>query len=201
MTADYRELIRKGVTVVAVSKNQPVPKILELYNQGCRDFGESRVQEWELKKKVLPDDIVWHFIGTLQKNKAQKVVGHVGLIHSVDSLELAERISMLSVKKNIVSKILLEVNTSGESTKHGFFENELAIEAIKNLPGISVEGLMTMAANTEDEEKIRASFRKLRELKEKYALKELSMGMSHDYRIAIEEGATIIRVGSLLFGD
>lgn len=217
---DYSELVplveearlksqrKDPITLIAVSKHQPIEKILDAYNQGCRVFGESRVQEWELKRESLPKDIEWHFIGTLQKNKVRKVVPGASLIHSVDSISLAQKIAEVSQELNVNTKILLEVNTSGEATKHGFSKEEIegAVEAISLFPCISIEGLMTIGPNTEDESLIRKAFRELREIKESlvkagYPLKALSMGMSHDYPIAIKEGATLIRVGTLLFGE
>lgn len=200
---------RKGeVELIAVSKNQPTEKLYGLYNLGCRLFGESKVQEWFFKKEALPEDVQWHFIGTLQKNKVRKVVGEFSLIHSVDSLELAQKIAEVSLEKGMTSQILLEVNTSHERTKHGFTEEEvmLAYPEIQRLEGISVEGLMTIGPNTEDEEKVREAFRNLRKIKEKLEmggkpLPHLSMGMSHDFQIALEEGATLLRIGTLLFGE
>lgn len=200
---------RKGeVKLIAVSKNQPTEKLFGLYNLGCRLFGESKVQEWFFKKEALPEDVQWHFIGTLQKNKVRKVVGEFSMIHSVDSLELAQKIAEVSIEKGVTSHILLEVNTSHEGTKHGFTEEEvmLVYPEIQRLEGISVEGLMTIGPNTEDEGKIREAFKNLRKTKEKLEkggkpLPHLSMGMSHDFQIALEEGATLIRIGTLLFGE
>lgn len=199
---------KSEVSLIAVSKNQPVEKLLSLYKFGCRRFGESKVQEWLTKKEALPKDIEWHFIGTLQKNKVRKVVGEVSLIHSVDSLELAKKIAEVSVEKGVTSNILLEINTSLEGTKHGFSEEEvlLAYPEIQLLKGISVEGLMTIGPNTNEEEKIRSAFRNLREIRKKLEeggkrLPHLSMGMSHDFPIALEEGATLLRIGTLLFGE
>ncbi|CRX39385.1 YggS family pyridoxal phosphate-dependent enzyme [Estrella lausannensis] len=203
-----REGRNDEVRLIAVSKNQPVEKLLGLYKQGCRLFGESKVQEWVSKKEALPKDIEWHFIGTLQKNKVRKVVGEVSLIHSIDSLELAKKVAEVSVEKGVTSHILLEVNTSMEGTKHGFTEEEVmeTYPQMQLLEGISVDGLMTIGPNTEDEGKIRRAFKNLREIKEKLEkagkrLPHLSMGMSHDFQIALEEGATLIRVGTLLFGE
>lgn len=190
------------IQLIAVSKKQSPEKILSTYAQGCKLFGESRVQEWETKKNSLPQDIDWHFIGPLQKNKVRKLIGKVALIHSVDSIELAKKMNEISSEINVNTKILLEVNTSGEESKHGFFEDEVfeAFETISKMPSLTIEGLMTIGPNTEDQAKIRASFRQLRRIKESLPpLKHLSMGMSHDFEIAIEEGATLLRVGSLIF--
>lgn len=189
--------IPKNVKLVAVTKNVPVEDISLVYELGCRDFGENRVQDALPKIEELPPDIRWHFIGTLQKNKVKKVVGNFALIHSVDSVELAQEIS----KQGIDTSILLQVNTSGEESKQGFTEDEFRrdLAMIQKMPYIQVKGLMTMAPLTEDVDQIRMCFRRLRELRDELGLKELSMGMSHDYKIAIEEGATIVRIGSAIF--
>ncbi len=189
--------IPKNVKLVAVTKNVPVEDISLVYELGCRDFGENRVQDALPKIEELPPDIRWHFIGTLQKNKVKKVVGNFALIHSVDSVELAQEIS----KQGIDTSILLQVNTSGEESKQGFTEDEFRrdLAMIQKMPYIQVKGLMTMAPLTEDVDQIRMCFRRLRELRDELGLKELSMGMSHDYKIAIDEGATIVRIGSAIF--
>lgn len=189
------------VTLIAVSKTYPVEAIMQVYQAGCRDFGESRVQEALQKLPGCPSDLRWHFIGTLQANKVRKVVGRFALIHSVDSPELASRISTCSVEADVTSRILLQVNTSGETSKHG-----LSIEAWKSeidqvltLPHVCIEGLMTMAPLTEDVDLIRSSMSRLRQFRDELGLKHLSMGMSHDYPIAIEEGATFLRIGTAIF--
>lgn len=189
--------IPKNVKLVVVTKNVPVEDISLVYELGCRDFGENRVQDALPKIEELPPDIRWHFIGTLQKNKVKKVVGNFALIHSVDSVELAQEIS----KQGIDTSILLQVNTSGEESKQGFTEDEFRrnLAMIQKMPYIQVKGLMTMAPLTEDVDQIRMCFRRLRELRDELGLKELSMGMSHDYKIAIDEGATIVRIGSAIF--
>lgn len=192
----------KGKTLVAVSKKRTTFQILDLYNLGHRDFGENKVQEFLEKKPKLPEDIRWHFIGHLQKNKVNKVVGEVDLIHSVDSLELAEKIGERAKSQGITCAILLQVNTSGEASKYGLsvdqFEKEA--QAFKGIEGIEIKGLMTMAPLTEDQELIRHSFIVLRGLQEThFPGGELSMGMSHDYEIALEEGASIVRIGSFIF--
>lgn len=201
------------VCLVVVSKGQSVDAIRKLYDLGVRDFGESRVQELEDKRAKLPSDISWHLIGTLQTKKAGTVAGRVCLIHSVDSVRLAEKLSAQKVH----SDILLQVNITGEATKHGFSPEECKREfqRILDLPHIKVMGLMTMAPlmhhESEEEQmqvgemQVRACFRALRELKEllekshDIVLPYLSMGMSQDYLIAIEEGATHLRIGSKLF--
>lgn len=199
------------VRVVAVSKGRTVEEILILYNRGQRDFAESRVQEAEAKRAQLPADIRWHFIGTLQKNKVAKVVGRYVLLHSVDSFELAEKISRESVRQNLVTELLFQVNISGEPTKHGFSAQELkgCFTQLIALAGIRPLGLMTMAPLTDDKKQILDCFSQCQslcqELRERYKLPhftELSMGMSHDYELANQAGATINRIGSLLFtGD
>jgi pyridoxal phosphate enzyme (YggS family) len=217
----YRELVErvrakalqcgrdpKSVRVVAVSKTYPLEHVMPAYEIGCRDFGESRVQELQEKAPVAPKDILWHFIGPLQRNKVGKIVGECALIHSVDSQKLAESISSRSLQEDSVSQVLIQVNTSGESTKHGFSveECEGAWEQLLGLKGIQVRGLMTIAPYTKNQDRVRTAFSELRELRDRLercggmALPDLSMGMSQDYEIAIEEGATLLRVGSALFG-
>jgi pyridoxal phosphate enzyme (YggS family) len=187
------------ITIVTIAKTKPVKEILEAYEEGCRDFGESRVQEALEKIPNAPSDIRWHFVGTLQKNKVRKAMGQFCLIHSVDSYELAKKISECSLEAP--TSILLEVNTSGEETKHGFSEEDClrVFDSLQELKGIRIEGLMTMAPFVEDETQIRACFRKLRQLRDRLSLKHLSMGMSHDFPIAIEEGATLLRIGTAIF--
>lgn len=197
------------ITVVAVTKNQSIEAIKQTYDEGCRDFGENRLQEALTKIEHLPNDIQWHFIGTLQSNKASKVISHFPLIHSIDSIMIAEKISSLAVKNQKTQKILLEVNTSGEHSKHGFTIEEclLNAERLLTLPNIQIEGLMTMAPLTDSESDIRTCFKSLRLLKENLmkrvivpkSFRHLSMGMSSDYTIAIEEGATLLRIGSAIF--
>lgn len=195
------------ITLIAVSKGHSWGHIQPVYDLGCRQLGESRTQEALPKMEEAPSDIQWHLIGSLQKNKVRKAVGHFILIHSVDSLELAEKISSCSLEKGIKTSILLEVNTSGETSKHGMTVaccREL-FDTVCALPGIKVEGLMTLAPLTEDVGLVRSCFATLRHLREelttRYPLKHLSMGMSHDYRLAIAEGATLLRIGRLIFGD
>lgn len=197
ITDKYIQLIKEvPVKIVAVSKGCSLEQILALYEVGCRDFGESRVQEALLKIEKAPKDIRWHFIGKLQKNKVRKVIGKFFLIHSVDSFDLAEKISQVSQEMNVVTSILFEVNTSGEPSKSGFKPEEVRLI---NLSGISLKGLMTMAPLTDNIHIIRKTFSDLRLLRDKLGLKELSMGMSSDYWIAIEEGATMLRLGSCIF--
>jgi len=198
------------ITLLAVTKTHPLSHVMPAYDTGCRDFGENKVQEALQKIPEAPDDIRWHLIGTLQKNKVRKVIGKFHLIHSVDSLELAQKISQCSEEEGTATNVLLQVNASGEETKHGFTPGELqeGIAELIESKGIAIKGLMTMAPFVEDEIVIRDCFRKLRELRDnlqskaggRAELNELSMGMTHDYSIAIEEGATILRIGTAIFG-
>lgn len=191
------------ITLVAVSKGRSAQQIRTLYDQGVRDFGENRVQELLPKVEALPKDIRWHFVGRLQRNKAAKVVGPAALIHSVDTFELAQKLSNVSEQRALRTRVLLEVNTSGEETKAGLRPEqwETLYPKIAPLPGIQVEGVMTMAPQSNDEALVRRCFARARLLAETLALPTLSMGMSSDYVWAIEEGATLVRIGSLLFGD
>ncbi|MBK7631408.1 MAG: YggS family pyridoxal phosphate-dependent enzyme [Ignavibacteriales bacterium] len=199
----------EAVKLIAVSKYFGVDAIIEAKNCGLTNFGENRAQELTLKYEKLGDDVVWHFIGSLQKNKVKYAVKAAELIHSVDSLELVEEINQRAEKLNKVQNILLEVKTSDEETKSGLeTENEILslVKRCSELKNINLNGLMTMAPLTEDTKIIRKSFADLRILKDKinnngYNLTELSMGMTSDFEIAIEEGATMIRVGSAIFGD
>jgi hypothetical protein len=197
------------VKLIAVSKYFGVDAIIEAKNCGLTDFGENRAQELTLKFEKLGDSVVWHMIGTLQKNKVKYALNAAELIHSVDSLDLVEEISKRAEKINKVQKILLEVKTSEEESKSGLeTENEILslVKRCSELKNIDIKGLMTMAPLTEDANIIRKSFRDLRNLKDQinnkgYNLTELSMGMTSDFEIAIEEGATMIRIGSAIFGD
>lgn len=193
----------RDIRLVAVSKTFPFEHCLPAYEAGCRDFGENRVQEALEKIPEAPEDIRWHFIGSLQSKKVPKVVGNFALIHAVDSLHLAERISAVSKERGITTSVLLQVNTSGEASKHGWGVDAFRedFEALDALPGLDIQGLMTMAPFTEDEGLIRQCFASLRQLKEEFSLRELSMGMTNDFPIAIEEGATILRIGSAIFGQ
>lgn len=194
------------VTLIAVTKTFPVEKIREAYDSGCRCFGENRVQEMMEKIDFFPD-VKWHLIGHLQKNKVKYVVGKAEMIHSADSWELLEEINRVAEKRKIVQDVLLEVNISGEKSKYGLTTEEIEDIIIKigELGSVRVRGLMTMAPKTDDAQSVRWVFRKARELFDKYS-KELSdfdvlsMGMSGDYTVATEEGATAVRVGSLIFG-
>jgi PLP dependent protein len=199
----------EDIMLVAVSKGYPEESVKHVYEEGCRNFGESRLVEALPKIESLPSDIYWHLIGTLQKNKVRKAIGKFVLIHSVDSLDLAKKISQCSNEMSLSTSILLQVNVSGEKSKHGMQPEECqkVCEEIYNLPGLHVRGLMTIAPLTEDKEEIRCCFRGLRQLRDELALRfgkadflpDLSMGMSHDYPIAIEEGATLLRIGTAIF--
>lgn len=197
--------------IIAVTKYVDENKMLEAYEAGLRDFGENKAQDALLKMENLPKEMVenstWHFIGHLQSNKVRKVVGKFDYIHSVDTLALAKKISDVAKELGIIQKILIEVNISQEKTKFGAFENEISeiFENLKNLDGIRVVGLMTMAPHTPNEVFLKKVFTNLYNLS--YNLKrrfnieldELSMGMSSDYKIAVESGSTMIRLGQRLF--
>ena len=199
------------VSLIAVSKTKPVPMLQEAYDAGCRDFGENKVQEIMDKIDKLPSDIRWHMIGHLQTNKVKYIVGKVFLIHSVDSLHLAEAISKEAVKQNTTVNILIEVNVAKEDTKYGAMAEDTVslVEKIALLPGICVKGLMTIAPYVENPQENRQYFVKLRQLAVDIKSKNidnvhmdiLSMGMTGDYMVAIEEGATYVRVGTGIFGE
>lgn len=201
----------KSVKLIAVSKTKPTEDIEEIYSLGQRDFGENKVQELSQKIEILPDDIKWHLIGHLQQNKVKYIIGKTELIHSVDSERLALTISKEAVKHNVTTDVLIEVNVAGEESKFGVTTDETIelIEKISKLPGIHICGLMTIAPFVADPEENRPVFRKLRELSVDIADKKidnvtmsvLSMGMTNDYMVAIEEGATLVRVGTAIFGE
>lgn len=202
---------RDEVTLVAVSKTKPLPLLKEAYDAGIRDFGENKVQELMDKMPRLPSDIRWHMIGHLQRNKVKYIVGKVALIHSVDSIRLAEEISQEAIKKGVVADILVEVNIAREESKFGATAEETCslAEHIAKLPGIRIKGLMAIAPYTENQEDNRYYFRKLKQLSvdikhkniDNVSMGILSMGMTGDYSVAIEEGATCIRVGTGIFGE
>lgn len=197
------------ITIVAISKGCPVEWIETAYHEGCRDFGESRTFDGVSKILRLPVDCKWHFIGHLQGNKIAKTLPSFHLIHSIDTLELAEKVSTTSEMQGVQTAILLQVNTSGEKTKQGLKgeEWEIILDKVNELPHIQICGLMTMAPLTKDQNLIRLCFRKLYQWHEKlrYQMRDpksfchLSMGMSNDYLIAIEEGATLLRIGRAIF--
>ncbi|MCI5649087.1 MAG: YggS family pyridoxal phosphate-dependent enzyme [Fusicatenibacter sp.] len=202
---------REDVTLIAVSKTKPVEMLREIYDLGERNFGENKVQELTSKFEELPGDIHWHMIGHLQRNKVKYIVDKAYLIHSVDSIRLAETISEEAQKHQCTVPVLIEVNVAGEESKFGVSlecAEELVKEAAK-LPGICIQGLMTIAPYVKDPEENRPVFRKLKELSVDIGRKNinnvhmtiLSMGMTGDYEVAIEEGATMVRVGTGIFGE
>lgn len=201
----------KDVCLIAVSKTKPVSMLMEAYNEEIREFGENKVQEMCDKMAELPQDISWHMIGHLQTNKVKYIVGKTRLIHSVDSMKLAQEISKESCKRNVISDILVEVNVAEEESKFGITVDETMefVENISKLPGICVKGLMTIAPYVENPEENREIFRNLRKLSIDITNKDidnvnmsiLSMGMTNDYVVAIEEGATHVRVGTGIFGE
>ena len=196
------------IKLVAVTKYADIPQIREAYEAGQRDFGENYVQQALPKIAALPDDINWHFIGHIQKNKINKIIGTFVLVHSVDSVRIAEEIDKRCARKNIVQDVLIEVHTSGEETKFGVSPEEVEEVAhfiAENCPNLALRGLMTMAPFTDDRGLIEKSFSTLLKLREKLQsqgleqVTELSMGMTNDWQIAIEYGATILRIGSAIF--
>jgi pyridoxal phosphate enzyme (YggS family) len=204
--AAIRTNIPEGVTLVCVSKFHPAEAIMEAYACGERDFGESRVQELLPKYEALPKDIRWHFIGHLQTNKVKQIVPFVHMIHSVDSLRLLETINREAEKIQRRVKVLLEVHVAKEETKSGFTPEELSTLNIQlsTFNNIEICGLMGMATNTDDESEWRRCFREIKSLASQLSTlntKQLSMGMSDDYLVAIEEGSTMVRIGSTIFGS
>lgn len=202
---------RSQVTLIAVSKTKPVEMVQEAYEAGIRDFGENKVQELCNKYEQMPKDIRWHMIGHLQRNKVKYVIDKAYLIHSVDSIRLAEEISKEALKKQLVVNILVEVNVAKEDSKFGttLEESEYLIREIAKLPGIQIKGLMTIAPFVENAEDNRSYFTRLKQLSvdinkkniDNVSMNILSMGMTGDYMVAIEEGATYVRVGTGIFGE
>ncbi len=200
----------REVTLIAVSKTKPVPALSEAYSAGQRVFGENKVQEIQEKYDCLPRDIAWHMIGHLQRNKVKYIVDKVAMIHSVDSLRLAETIETEAAKKNVIVPVLLEVNVAEEESKFGLRVNEVEplLAKIRDFSHIKVRGLMTIAPFVENPEENRAVFRELKKISVDIAEKNmnnnimetLSMGMTGDYQVAIQEGATMVRVGTGIFG-
>ncbi len=201
---------RSEVTLIAVSKTKPIEDLQIIYDAGIREFGENKVQELTGKIEAMPNDINWHMIGHLQRNKVKYIVGKVGLIHSVDSYRLAEEINIHAKKQGIVQPVLIEVNAAEEESKFGLKLDEVKrfCEEITHLDGIQVKGLMTIAPNVVVAEDNRAIFHKIKDLSVDIARENynnidmtiLSMGMTGDFEIAIEEGATHVRVGTAIFG-
>ena len=211
-----KELDAQGVTLVAVSKTKPVADILELYNLGQRDFGENYVQELVDKQPQLPADIRWHFIGHLQRNKVKYIASFVHLIHGIDSLKLLKEVNRQAAKNDRVIEVLLQMHIAKEETKFGFDENELEElintafgDKLHEMKNIRIVGLMGMASFSEDENLVRNEFKTLKRIFDKHAqlqipnfkLQILSMGMSGDYKTAVQEGSNMVRIGSLIFGS
>lgn len=198
-----KELNNTSTNLIAVSKTQPTSVIQQVYDAGIKDFGENKVQELLTKIDKLPKDIKWHMIGHLQTNKVKDLIDKVYLIHSVDSVKLANVIDKCAKKKNIKVNILLEINIANEDSKYGFKTNEIeeAIKCIKDLSNINIQGFMCVAPNTNNPENNRIFFKQMKELADTYNYKTLSMGMSNDYKIAIQEKSTYIRIGTKIFGN
>lgn len=208
------ETLPDGVELVAVSKFHPVEALKEAYDVGQRIFGESRVQEISQKRLLMPDDVQWHFIGHLQTNKVRQLVPYVSLIHSVDSIKLLESINAESARIGKVVDVLLQLHVAQEETKFGFTCEDCVDMVDKGvldrLPNVRVCGVMGMATNTDDMGKVREEFKSIKNvfdtLKQRYFadkpyFKEISMGMSDDYHIAMEEGSTLVRIGTTIFGS
>ena len=208
------ETLPDGVELVAVSKFHPVEALKEAYDAGQRIFGESRVQEISQKRLLMPDDVQWHFIGHLQTNKVRQLVPYVSLIHSVDSIKLLESINAESARIGKVVDVLLQLHVAQEETKFGFTCEDCVDLVDKGvlgrLPNVRVCGVMGMATNTDDMGKVREEFKSIKNvfdtLKQRYFadkpyFKEISMGMSDDYHIAMEEGSTLVRIGTTIFGS
>lgn len=202
------------VKLVAITKTKPIEDIMQAYNTGHLIFGENKVQELSQKQPLLPGDVQWHMVGHLQSNKVKYIAPFVNLVHSVDSLKLLQTISKEGIKNNRKIDCLLQVYIAMEESKFGLSEEEvieiLNSDEVRSLTNVRICGLMGMATYTEDENVVRKEFRYLKELfnklkssyfSEKSYFSELSMGMSGDYKIAIEEGSTIVRIGSLIFGE
>lgn len=211
--ATIQRVINSQATLVAVTKTKPVSLLKEAYEAGCRDFGENRVQEMAEKQPQLPADVRWHQIGHLQTNKVKYIAPFVALIHSVDSLSLLMEINKQAAKNGRVIDCLLQIFIAQEETKFGFLPDEaralLQNPALNALPNVRIIGLMGLATNTDNEAQVRQEFRGLKQLYDELSINqrptvlfsELSMGMSGDYELAIEEGSTMVRVGSAIFGS
>lgn len=202
---------RSEVTLIAVSKTKPIEMLDEVYQENIRDFGENKVQELCDKMDKMPSDIRWHMIGHLQRNKVKYIVDRVALIHSVDTYRLAEEINIQAKKKQITVPILVEVNIANEASKFGISAEDaiLLVEEISQLENVRIKGLMTIAPYVENAEENRLYFRKIKQLSvdiinkniDNVSMEILSMGMTGDYAVAIEEGATMVRVGTGIFGE
>ncbi|GGA88243.1 YggS family pyridoxal phosphate-dependent enzyme [Puia dinghuensis] len=206
---EIRKELGVEITLVAVSKTKPVSTILALYSEGQRDFGENYVQELTEKQQQLPADVRWHFIGHLQSNKVKYIISFVYLIHGVDSLRLLKEIDRQAAKAGRVVDVLLQVHIAREETKYGFDAGELeqVMETVRGAADewahVRIRGLMGMASNTDDVSAVSAEFRGLKVLLDRWFPADgiLSMGMSGDYQLAVKEGSTMVRIGSLLFGS
>lgn len=211
---DLRETVPPGVTLVAVSKFHPAETVREAYDAGLRVFGESRVQELVAKKEQLPGDIEWHFIGNLQRNKVKQIAPFISLIHSLDNERLMLEIEKQGAANRRIISCLLQIHIAEEETKAGFSPGEcrqfLEEGKWKACPHVRIAGVMGMATFTDDVDQVRDEFRQLKLLFDEFktgffrhdtAFKEISMGMTGDYPVAIEEGSTMIRIGTLIFGD
>jgi PLP dependent protein len=214
---NYQRLLKTAkehnAVLVAVSKTKPVEAIRELYDLGHRDFGENYVQELSEKQALLPGDIRWHFIGHLQTNKVKYIAPFVHLIHGIDSLKLLKEVNKQGLKINRMLDVLLQVHIAKEETKFGFDEQELLntnfSQELKGLSHVQIQGLMGMASFSSDENLVRSEFKKLKAILDRLAqhpipnanLQILSMGMSGDYALALEEGSNMVRIGSLIFGS
>ena len=214
LTKLLHELSARNVALVAVSKTHPPERILEIYQQGQRTFGENRAQEMLEKQAALPADIEWHLIGHLQTNKVKLIAPFVRMIHSVDSLRLLEEIDKQAAKAERTIDCLLQFHIAQEETKFGLDEAEaraiLSSDAFRQMKNVRICGVMGMATFTDDDAQVRREFRSLKTIFEKLKqdffpenphFREISMGMSGDWRIAVEEGSTMVRVGSLIFGE
>ena len=202
---------RSEVTLIAVSKTKPVEMLQEIYDEGIREFGENKVQEMCEKMELMPQDIKWNMIGHLQTNKVKYIIGKTSLIHSVDSLKLAEEIQKQAVKHDVTADILVEVNIANEESKFGLSKDETIqmVRDIAKLDHLKIKGLMTIAPFVENPEDNRLYFREIKQLSvdinnqniDNVSMDVLSMGMTGDYMVAIEEGATMVRVGTGIFGE
>ena len=208
------EIQKYNCRLIVVSKTQSIEKIKETYDMGQRLFGENKVQELQSKVEHLPEDIEWHLIGHLQRNKVKFIAPFISMIHSIDSLKLLEEVNKQAEKNNRIIDCLLQVHIATEESKFGFSEDELLDfikgDKISDLKSINIKGLMGMATFTKDNDKVRTEFKNLRKIFDKIKtinkhanveMLELSMGMSGDYKIALEEGSTLVRIGTYVFGE
>lgn len=191
------------IKIIAVTKHVQTPIIKEIIEAGVMELGENRVQEMTQKMTELSSDIHWHMIGHLQTNKVKQIIGQVDLIHSLDRWNLAMEINRRASEIGVIAQVLLQVNVSGEESKFGVSSNELPdlLAALNDLKQISVKGLMTVAPYVEDTEEVRPFFQELRMKARRFNLKHLSMGMTNDYEVAVEEGADMLRLGTAIFGS